>query len=302
MTIKIIHNPYSARWTSQARRPEMVKALDQAGLEYDISTTDGPGHAIELAAQAVKDGYPTILAAGGDGTLGEVVNGIMKGGGERPLPDFGVLPLGTANDLVYNLSLPNDIPGMVSVIKNGHTRMIDVCQVNDRYFLNNAGIGLEPYVTIQQQKLTRLKGVLRYLVATLIAIGHNPSWEMHVQWDSGEYTGPVSLVSIGNGARTGGFFMAPHADPFDGKLTFSFGCIPGRFGKLSALPMAFNEHEGNLAEHPKVHEFNTDWLKVTTTPSPSHTDGELFDLQATQLEYRIFPARLPMILNPDTNA
>lgn len=299
MSIKIIHNPYSARWTSLERKPEMVAALTQSGLSFDIDTTEGPGHAIHLAEQAVKDGFPIVLAAGGDGTLGEVVNGLMRGAENQPLPKFGILPMGTANDLVYNLGLPNSIPGMVDIITKNFTRKIDVCRVNDRYFLNNAGIGLEPYITVQQQKIQRLKGILRYLVATIIGISHNPSWDMHIQWDDGEYSGPVSLVSIGNGARTGGFFMAPHADPFDGMLTFTFGYFPGRLQKFAVLPKAFKAGDGNLTEHPKVHEINTSWLKISTNSSPTHSDGELFDLAITELEYRIFPAMLPILVDPD---
>jgi diacylglycerol kinase (ATP) len=301
MTIKIIHNPYSARWTSLERKPEMIAALTDAGLPFDIDTTEGPGHAIELTEQAVRDGYSTILAAGGDGTLGEVVNGLIRGADDRPLPKFGILPLGTANDLVFNLGLPDTLPGMVEVIAKDFTRNIDVCRVNDRYFLNNAGIGLEPYITIQHEKIKRLKGIIRYLVATIIGISHNPKWEMHIQWDEGEYTGLVSLVSIGNGARTGGFFMAPHADPFDGKLTFSFGYLPGRMQKFGVLPKAFKPGEGNLPEHPKIHEIDTTWLKISTTPSPTHSDGELFDLAITELEYRIFPAMLPILVDPDAH-
>jgi diacylglycerol kinase (ATP) len=302
MSIKIIHNPYPARWTSQQRKPEMIAALDQVGLKYDLDTTEGPGHAIELAAQAVRDGYDTILAAGGDGTLGEVVNGIIKGAGDSSLPNFGVLPLGTANDLVYNLKLPNDIQGMAEVIARGYTRKIDVCKVNDRYFVNNAGIGLEPYITVQQQKIKRLKGEIRYMAATLIGIAHNPKWEMHIQWESGEYTGPTTLVSIGNGARTGGFFMAPHASLFDGVMTFTFGFISGRLQKLTVLPMALQEGEGNFTTHPKIHEYDTRWIKITSTPSPTHTDGELFDLTATEFQYSIEPARLPVLMNPDAQS
>jgi diacylglycerol kinase (ATP) len=299
MTIKIIHNPYSARWTSRERKGEMIEVLNQAGLHFDLDTTEGPGHAVELAAQAVRDGYPTILAAGGDGTLGEVVNGIIKGAGENPLPNFGIIPLGTANDLVYNLKLPNDLPGMVSLIAKGYTRRIDVCKVNDRYFVNNAGIGLEPYITVQSQKIQRLKGEIRYMAATLIGIAHNPKWEMDIEWETGEYHGPTTLVSIGNGARTGGFFMAPHANLFDGVMTFSFGYFPGRIEKLRVLPMALQEEEGNLSEHPKTHEIDTSWIKIKSTPSPTHTDGEIFDYAATEFEYSILPAKLPVLMSPD---
>lgn len=302
MSIKVIHNPYSARWTSQSRLPELIKALDNAGLKYELTTTKGPHHATEIAEQAVVDGFETIIAAGGDGTLGEVVQGIMKGAGDGPIPKFGVMPLGTANDLVFNLGLPNNLDEMAGIIAKGNTRQIDVCKVNDRFFLNNAGMGLEPYITVQSQKIHFLKGVMRYLLATVIGIFHDPSWEIHLEWDQGEYSGPVTLVSIGNGARTGGFFMTPHADPFDGMLTFSFGFIPGRLRKLSILPKAFKADEGNLTEHPQIHEINTSRLKITTTPSPAHSDGELFSLGLTALEYTILPGKLPFLIDPSSDA
>ena len=152
-----------------------------------------------MAAQAVAEGYQTIIAAGGDGTLGEVVHGIMKSVGDGPLPAFGILPLGTANDLLYNLRMPDTLTEAAAIIAKGQTQLIDVCIVNDRYFLNNAGVGLEPYITVQSQKIHFLKGMMRYLLATVIGISHDPKWEVHLQWDAGEYKGPVTLVSIGNG-------------------------------------------------------------------------------------------------------
>ena len=91
--------------------------------------------------------------------------------------------------------------------------------------------------------------------------------------------------------------MTPHADLFDGKLTFSFGYLPGRIRKLVALPRAFRSGEGNLIELPEIHEYHTTWLKIKINPTPTHSDGELFDLAATELEYTILPSKLPMLVD-----
>jgi diacylglycerol kinase (ATP) len=170
--------------------------------------------------------------------------------------------------------------------------------VNDRYFANNAAIGLEPYITLIQQRIQRLKGNFRYLVATLLGVRDNPRWMMQLKWEGGNYQGLVSLVTVGNSPRTGGiFFMTPHADPFDGKLTFVFGYLQNRRQILKVLPSTTKTGVGSYVEHPAIHEINTTWLSVQSEQStPAHADGEIFSTAITKLEYRLIPARLPVLL------
>jgi diacylglycerol kinase (ATP) len=222
----------------------------------------------------------------------------MRGAKKDAIPNLGVLPLGTANDLVHNLNLPLDLPGAAKVIAEGKTRKIDVCQVNDRYFINNAGLGLEPYTTTVQEKMKRVQGNLRYILATLLSIMKNPQWEGKLAWDDGKYEGPVTMVSIGNCALTGGvFYTVPHAQPFDGKLTFVYGNIQSRLKILQVLPRTMKPGEGNYVEHPAVHEHECTWLKVKLNPgTPAHTDGELFAYDIQELEYKVHPAKLPILI------
>lgn len=298
MPIKIIHNPYSARWQSAKRLPAAKQALKAAGLEYDLVQSQGPDHAVELASEAVRSGYQTIIAAGGDGTIGEVVNGIMQGSINNPIPNFGVLPLGTANDLVCNLGLPLDLETAAKVIASGITRNIDLCRVNDRYFINNAGLGLEPYTTTVQERIPILHGTYRYLLATIISIFRNPKWSIDLEWDGGEYHGPVTMVSVSNGPQTGGvFYTVPHANPFDGKISFVYGYIDSRIEIFRVLPKVMKPDEGNYVEHPSIHEKHCSWIKVHIKPgSPTHTDGELFDRDIHHLHYSIYPAKIPILM------
>lgn len=298
MTTKIILNPYAGRWLAQAKKDELEVALKDTGLEYELDVTSGPGNAIELARQAVSQGFNPIIAAGGDGTYSEVVNGIAVANGNDGSITFGVIPLGSANDLVDNLNLPKDIPAAVQVIADGHTRMIDLCQVNDRYFDNNAAIGLEPYITLIQQRLKRLKGSFRYMTATLLGVKDKPQWNMSLEWEDGSYDGPVTLVTVGNSPRTGGvFYMTPHADPFDGLLTFVHGFMPTRRKILTLLPRTMNPGEGSYVEHPDIHEISSPWLKVSSEqPTPAHADGEIFSEQIHDLEYRVIPQSLPILM------
>ena len=298
MPAKVILNPYSGRWTARKRRPEVEAALRKAGIDYELVETEGPGHGIELAEEAVRHGFSPVIAAGGDGSISEVVNGIArstKGGNPTPL---GILPLGSANDMVDNLKLPKDLTAAAEVIARGSAYPLDLGEVNGRFFDNNAAIGLEPYITLIQQKITRLKGVLRYLAATLLGVKDNPRWIMHLEWDGGEYHGPVTLVTVGNSPRTGGlFYMTPHANPFDGRLTFVHGYMENRSQILKLLPRTMKAGEGSYVEHPNIHEIDSTWLRVRSEqPTPAHADGEIFSEAITELEYRIHPGRLHVLM------
>ena len=308
MTSKVILNPYSDRWRAKERIPETEAALKACGIDYDLSLTEYPGHGTEVASQAMRDDYTSIIAAGGDGCYNEVINGIIQvsetDSGDVVLKPFGMLPLGAANDLAVNLGLPKDLLAAAKVIAAKKVRMMDLCQVtfiddNRRYYFgNNSAIGLEPTVTLIQSRMKRLRGILRYLVAALMAIAQNPTWSGHLEWEGGEYHGPITLVSVGNNPLTGGvFYMTPHADPFDGLLTFMYGYLPSSFQILCILPRTMKRGEGSHVEHPAIHEVHSPWLRIhLEQPTPIHTDGEIQSESIQNVEYRILPARLPVFL------
>jgi diacylglycerol kinase (ATP) len=300
MTAKVILNPYSNRWKAKARWPEAESVLKAAGVDFELAISDRPGHIVELAEQAARQGFSPIIAAGGDGTIGEAVNGLARAAKSEKdlLGPLGILPLGTANDLAYNLGLPLDLQSVAQIIKAGKTKRMDIGKVNDRYFANNSAAGLEPYVTTKQVRITWISGILRYLVAAVWAIMERPKWVANIKWDDGEYNGPVSLVTIGNGSRSGGvFYMIPHANPFDGKLTFVYGYRSTRRAMLSTLPRAMKPAAGSYVEMDGIHEQNATWIKIhLENPSPAHTDGELFSNAIQDLEYSIYPGRLQILM------
>jgi diacylglycerol kinase (ATP) len=303
MAAKVILNPYAGRWMALKRKAEVEQALKNTAVEYDLVVTSAPGEGIELAARSVEQGFSPIIAAGGDGTISEVVNGMARAtncGSDLPSV-LGIFPLGSANDLVDNLALPKDLNAAAQVISQGHFRNLDLCQVNERYFDNNAAVGLEPYITLIQQKIKRLRGVIRYLVATLKGIYDKPEWIMQLEWENGSYEGPTSLVTVGNNPRTGGlFYVTPNADPQDGRLTFVYGYVRSRREMLRVLPMIMKPGQGNYIEHPAIHEVQTRWLRIhSQIPTPMHADGEIQNLGIKDLVFNIHPGRLPVLLPVD---
>jgi diacylglycerol kinase (ATP) len=295
MTAKVVLNPYSNRWNSQKRWPEAEAALKAAGVKFELAVSERKGQIVDLVRQAVQAGFSPIIVAGGDGSIGDAVNGLAKAAmsDREVLGPFGIMPLGSANDLVYSLGLPTDLKAAAEVIAAGRTKAMDLGRLNDKYFANNSACGLEPYVTTKHERIHWIKGVLRYLVAAVQAIMDKPEWHGRVEWDDGIYEGPLSLVSVGNGRRTGGFFMTPHADPFDGKLTLAFGYRGTRLGLFQALPRAFNEGKGSYVEMEGMQELHSTRVSIhLDRPSYAHTDGELLPGQLQDFEYEVFPKRL----------
>ncbi len=298
-TAKIILNPYAGRWKAQAAIPEIERVCHEIGLDYELAVTEGPQHAIELAREAALARFSPIVAAGGDGSISEVVNGLMQAAGDEVAGPFGVIPLGSADDLADMLGLEKEIKAACRLIQTGYTRTIDVGCVNGRFFDNNSAIGLEPMVTITQAAMKRVKGTPRYILAALKTILNHKDWHARLTWDDGEFDGPVALVSVGNTRRTGGaFFMTPRAEPDDGFLDFVFTGELGRLQLLRLLPTTF---DGSHVEHPDVAQARTTGLTIECDPpTPIQADGELFELAATRIEYAILPARLQVIV-PELN-
>jgi len=300
MTAKVILNPYSNRWNAKARWTEAEAALRDAGVDFELSVSEHADHIVDLAADAVQKGFSTIIVAGGEGAIDEAVNGVGRDWDEKsPFPvTLGLIPLGTANDLFTNMNMTKDLVSAAKVIAGGKIKPIDLCKCNERYFVNTSGAGLEPYTTTKERKIKWISGIPRYLVAAILGIMDKPTWQAKMEWDSGSYEGPVTLLTVGNCARTGGvFFLTPHADQFDGKLTFVHAYRPTRLGLFQALPRTMKPDVGSYVEMDGVNEIECTHLKVhLDKPSPAHTDGELFDSWLTDLEYKIFPSALPILV------
>ncbi|UUZ81525.1 YegS/Rv2252/BmrU family lipid kinase [Paenibacillus sp. P26] len=135
---RLIYNPTSGREEMKRRSPDILQRLERGGIETSTHATIGEGDATLAAAEAVARGFDIIIAAGGDGTLYEVVNGMAE---KEHRPPLGIIPLGTTNDFARALNIPRHWEGAVDVILQQHTRVIDVGKMNQRYFINIAGGG-----------------------------------------------------------------------------------------------------------------------------------------------------------------
>jgi diacylglycerol kinase (ATP) len=292
---RIIVNPYAGRWKAREAIPAIERACREIGLDYTLVQTEGPGHGIALAAEAVRAGCSPVVAAGGDGSISEVVNGLLRASGGGPTVPLGIIPLGSADDFADMLDLDKDVAAACRTLQAGRTRAVDVGCVNGRYFDNNSAVGLEPLVTLRQAAMERIKGTPRYIVAALLTILRHRPWQARLAWDDGAYEGPLTLVSVGNTRRTGGaFWMTPRAEFDDGWLDFIFAGAVGRGRLFRLLPMTF---DGRHVEQPEVHYHRTTRLTIEChPPTPIQADGEVFERAATRIEYTILPGVLRVLV------
>jgi YegS/Rv2252/BmrU family lipid kinase len=293
MRTKIILNPYSNRWRAQERISEAEQVLAEAKIDYELVVTKKPLDGTALAETAVADGFDAIVAAGGDGTINEVINGLLRATADGPTIPFGILPLGTANDFNMMAGLPDTTAAAAQVIAQGKTRQIDAGLVNGRFFINNSGLAMEPMVTLENIRMKRLSGEIRYIAALLKVIAKMKAWNMQVEWDDGRYDGPVYLLSVCNSPRTGGFQMAPGAEIDDG--LFDIVLAP-EVPKRTLLQLLVRLMQGTHVKHDAVTFTRTASLTVNSDPgTPAHTDGEVFTESTANVEYRILPGKVTLL-------
>jgi diacylglycerol kinase (ATP) len=281
--------------------PRAEEALRKEGVEFILRRTERPGHGIELGYQAAKEGFSPIIAAGGDGTVNEVVNGLMRAKAEGIEVPLGVIPLGTANDLTEGLGHHVDIETSASIIKAGVESVIDICcarcKGESRYFVINSSIGIVSIAAIGQAKAVIFKGMAGYQIAALSTLIEHPSWDMKLEWEGGGCAENLCVVTLGKTPNDAGFYLTPSASLFDGKITFVYVKQASRARLIKIFQMAKKAPgPDNWVNAEEAKEVQSPWLKVTAAEEISfHVDGELFTRTMKEVEYSVLPKTLRVI-------
>lgn len=299
MRVHTILNPYANRWRAGKQLPTVERVFQDAGFTHTVTLTTQPRQATAAARQAVRNGADVVVAAGGDGTVNEVLNGLMAECGDGPTRPLAILPAGTGNDLSDMAGIPRQIEQVAAMIAAGKTRQIDVGTIDSdehgrHYFDNNCAIAMEPLVTLENIRMKRLSGTPRYVVALIKALFKLKAWQMEIAWDGGSFAGPTYLLSVCNGPRTGSTFMMSPAALLDDGL-FDVVLIPEvPMGTvLRLLPRLFN---GSHIGQPEVTYFRSAHIEIHSQPgTPIHADGEMLAEQARAITYTILPGKLTFL-------
>ncbi|HWG42917.1 MAG TPA: diacylglycerol kinase family protein [Gemmataceae bacterium] len=270
----VIYNPTSGRGRSVRRLAGLRRTWADRAAFWP---TSGPGQAEELALQAAREGFATVAAAGGDGTVHEVANGLLRS--QRPDVILAVIPTGSANDYASSLGL--DV-GWWRQFDAVAPRSVDVGIVRaagrSRYFVNGLGLGFNGQVTLESRRIRRLQGIALYGLAVLRTLCFRYTLSpMTVRInDDDERVVPTLALSLALGQREGNFVVAPGAVLDDGLFDYIHAGPLHRRDLATLLPRLFMGR-GLPADHPKL------WLgrcRRVRLHSESalviHTDGELF--------------------------
>lgn len=285
---RLIYNPTSGREEMKRRLADVLQRLDSAGIETSCHATTGEGDATLAAAEAVERGYDLIIAAGGDGTLNEVINGMAE---KENIPPLGVFPLGTTNDFARALGISKNWEDYCDLVIRDETRPIDLGKANDRYFINIAGGGTLTELTYEvPSKLKTMIGQLAYYLKGLEKIVSLTPQELIIN-ASGQT--PIHdefmVFLIANSNSVGGFEkLAPGASMDDGMFDVIAlrKCNLAEFVRVITLAL-----RGEHINDKKVVHFRTDYMEVVSPgPVQLNLDGEFGGvLPAT---FRMLPQHL----------
>jgi diacylglycerol kinase (ATP) len=280
----VILNP-AARSERARRWHERVQEMTEGAV---ICATSRCGDAESIARRAAAEGFETIVAAGGDGTINEVVNGIA--GTEAAL---GLLPMGTMNVFALELGIPASNLGRCwEIIQKQNTRLIDMPRANNKHFVQLAGVGLDAQVVKETSRaFKRSFGPLSYLVSAAQIAGRRPP-RLRIE-SANAVTGEGSFVLVGNGRLYGGpfpFFKNAVID--DGLLDV---VIFKQLGYLEIIKYLQNVVFSSAIRLPEVEYFQTERLRVTSDENvPVEIDGEL--IGECPVEFQMLKQKLRVLV------
>ena len=305
----VIYNPNASNGKAHKRLSAVRSQLDDLGIPHDLTLTERPGHATVLARENA-DRYAVLVAAGGDGTVNEVINGIMlaqRTDTASQVSALGVLGVGRGNDFAHGAGVPGTLREACEVLKAGHRRRIDVGLVTGdgapggRYFGNGLGIGFDTIVSIEASKIAWAQGFVGYFIGAIktIFFYYDPP-ELHLKTDNIDESRLLLQISAMIGQRMGGaFLMAPKADSSDGLFDI---CIAGEPSRREMLGLVAKFLKGTQEGTRHIEFDRSSRLEVSSRAGKivMHADGETLCTAGHKAVVEIIPGGIEVISRKDT--
>lgn len=279
----VIINPISGNGSSKKKWPYIERLLKHYKFNFEYAFTQYDKHSVELVQNAIKKNITNIISIGGDGTLHNIVNGIML---QKLIPSqkvtVGVIPIGTGNDWVKTHNIPKKIEAAIQVIKNGNISQQDLGKIefinNDKpavFFNNLAGVGFDGYIVNNVTKYKHI-GSLAYLYGALLGLFSFKNFDSKTYINSKEISGKTLMVLIGLCKYSGGGMqLTKNPNPFDGLLDIS---IAKNLSKLDIIKNMGKLFNGRITNHKKVDSFKSTAVKIEIEHVDApfiQADGEL---------------------------
>jgi diacylglycerol kinase (ATP) len=285
----VVVNPSAGGGRTARVWPSLREGLRRLGLEFEAAGTSGPGSATELARRAVADGWPLVVAVGGDGTVNEVANGLMAAGG-RAAGVLGAIMTGRGRDACRNLGIAADHAVAMRRLAHGEDVLVDVgaaewAGASPRVFVSSAGAGFDAVAASRAQAIPR-SGTVPYLLGVLHALREHRPVRAAITIDGRPtWTGTMTMAVVANGPHYGGGMrIAPSARPDDGPLDLVIVAGLRRAELLAWLPTVY---WGAHLRSAKVTTARGRSIEITTEPAvPVHLDGEPVGTTPIQIAVR----------------
>jgi len=298
---KFIVNPNADRGRAWRMISDLRPLVEKFG-GADWSGTVYPTHATELAYQAAEAGYNLVIAAGGDGTVHEVINGLMQVPPENR-PRLGIIPLGSGNDFAHSIGIIGNPLEALKKIYTGQPKTMDVGMFEigtgkREYFNNTFGLGFDATVTIYTHSLTYLRGFLMYFVAVLRTIALKlDAPMMHITTDTESWSEETIMMVVCNGPREGGgFLVAPDSDCSDGFLDYASVCRVSRLMMLRLIPEVMKGTHGRFKQ-VRMGKLNRIQIQAEK-PIAIHADGEViagFGTEVRNVTVEVVPSAVAIM-------
>jgi YegS/Rv2252/BmrU family lipid kinase len=289
---KLIANPAAGRGKARAAVLEVVERFKARGVLFDLELTTAPKQAAAIARTALDD-FDVIVAVGGDGTVNDIVPGMLFS--PRPL---GIIPSGSGNDFVKSIGIPNSIEKAIDVLLTGDARVIDAGKINDTWFANGVGIGFDAAVNQASYEIGHSRrGLWLYVCALVRTLGRFDPVPVRITMNGMTVEQDIFLLTIGNGTTCGGGFkLTPHARVDDQLLDVTSVAPLSIPALLWHLPKVFLGTIDRATRYARL----TRTAKLTVEsqrPLPVHVDGELFTADGNTLAIEVVPRALTVIGN-----
>jgi len=308
--IAAIANPQAASGRVGRLLPQLAGRLRARLGEVTLRVTDSPEHATGIARELVEAGVDLIIAIGGDGTINEVANGLLRD--DKPLRDdvqLGIVPVGTGGDMRRSLGIPGDASQAIEILATGRPLTIDVGKASlaghddsmvRRYFVNLASFGIGGEVAARASNpFTMLGGKAGFLWATLRTVAEHRGRHVEIELDGSSEFLPffISNVAVGNGRYHGGGMQpCPKALLDDGLLDVTVIDYLKPFEVLRDIRVLYS---GDVYRLPKVHRLEARRLRARSgQPTRVEVDGEA--LGRLPIEIEVLPRCLNVLLSPSS--
>ena len=285
MKILLLFNPNAGHGHAGKILSQVERAFNDHNIEFDLQLTQFPGHGIEIIRNADLGAYDGLVAAGGDGTLFEVINGYFQHPAEVWIP-IGILPIGTGNAFARDLELDRSSwMEAIKIIANQKTRKVDVGKFHsngqDYYYLNILGLGFVADVTRIAHKL-KLIGNFSYTLGVLIRTIFLSADTLSIEIDGQNLERECTFVEISNTRYTANFLMAPNAIIDDGLLDVTIALKLNRRRLLKCFPKIFT---GEHVLMPEIETLQAKSIKIVSKKAKVLSpDGELFGTTPVEIE------------------